>query len=132
MSTSGSPFVGPINAAFHTSQSIFVIVPTNEMDETVQQKIHDHMRSIQKLFTERLPDREVKIVTDVVQMDLSQARGRVRDASTTSGRGPLSPCRSLSARSAGGPLPGSDLPVHQRWPHPQNPRLTWSSRQRAR
>jgi hypothetical protein len=130
MTTSSSPFLGPINAAFHTSQSILLIVSTNEIDTTVQQRMYDYMRNIQKLYTERLPDREIKIVTDVeaLRTDLSQSSVSVYGTP----QGNLWLARYIAALpvviepnhiTADRVYEGSDLRFISAWPHPQNPSL---------
>lgn len=121
-------FHGPINGAGATSSSTVLIVPTNEMDKTVEQGIHEYVRGIQKLITERMPGRDVKVMTDVeaLQADLSQSAVSVYG---TPG-GSLWLAKYITALpvviepnaiTADRLYKGSDLRFISAWPHPQNP-----------
>jgi hypothetical protein len=128
---SGSLFRGPINAAWDSSRSLVLIVPTNEADEAIEQKIHDYVRGVQKFIIEKkLPDHQARVVTDTeaLQADLSQSCVAVYGTP----RGNLWLARHIAA------LPvaiepdgivtdrrceGSNLRFISAWPHPQNPKL---------
>lgn len=129
-SVSGSLFRGPINAAWNSSQSIVLIVPTNETNKAIEQRIGDYVQAIQKWFTERRPDCEMTILTDAeaLEADLSQSSLLVYGTP----QGNLWLAKHMPALPIGiDPngittdrfCEGSDLRFIGTWPHPQNPRL---------
>ncbi len=127
---SGPVFRGPIDAAGSTSPSTVLIIPTNEADKAVEQRIHDYVRGMREFIAGRFPGREVKVVTDAqaLQMDLSQSVVSVYGTP----RGNLWLARYLPALpvviepnsiTADRPYKGSNLRFISAWPHPQNCRL---------
>jgi hypothetical protein len=126
----GPLFHGPINAAGQTSPSTVLIVPTNEADKAVEQRIHDYVRGMQKLIMERVPGRDVKVMTDVeaLQTDLSQSAVSVYG--TPQGNlwlakyiAALPVAIEPNAITADRLYKGSNLRFISSWPHPQNPKL---------
>jgi len=129
-SVSGPLFQGPINAAGESSPSTVMIVPTNEADKAVEQRIQDYVRGMQKFIMERFPGRDVKVVTDAeaLQMDLSQNAVSVYGTP----KGNLWLARYIAALpvviepngiTADRLYKGSNLRFISTWPHPQNPKL---------
>ncbi len=134
-------FHGPINGAWHSSRSIVLIVPTNEVDEATEQRIHDYVRRVQKLIIEKkLPDHQAKVVTDTeaLQADLSQSCVAVYGTP----QGNLWLAKYIAALpvviepsgiAADRMYKGSELRFISTWPHPQNPKcgMTIYTAQRA-
>ncbi len=129
-SVSGPLFQGPINAAGESSPSTVMIVPTNEADKAVEQRIQDYVRGMRKFIMERFPGRDVKVVTDAeaLQMDLSQNAVSVYGTP----KGNLWLARHIAALpvvidpngiAADRLYKGSNLRFISTWPHPQNPKL---------
>lgn len=126
---SGPLFHGPINAAGESSPSTVMIVPTNEADKAVEQRIRDYVLGVQEFIMEKLPGRDVKVVTDAeaLQMDLSQNAVSVYGTP----RGNLWLAKYIAALpvviepngiTADRLYTGSNLRFISVWPHPQNPR----------
>jgi hypothetical protein len=137
---SGSLFQGPIDAAWNSSQSTVLVVPTNETDRVVQQRIHDYVRATQKMLMERVPGREMTILTDAeaLQSDLSQSSLFVYG--TPPGNLWLAkymPSLPVAIEPSGITTDrlykGSGLRFISTWPHPQNPErgVTLYTAQRA-
>jgi hypothetical protein len=127
---SGPLFRGPINATGGTSPSTILIVPTNEANKATEQEIHEYVRGIRKLIMEKMPGRDVTVLTDAkaLQTDLS------RDALSVYGtpRGNLWLARYMTALpvvikpngiTADRLYKGSDLRFISTWPHPQNSKV---------
>jgi len=127
---SGALFRGPINAAGETSPSTVLIVPTNEADKAVQQKIHEDVRDVQELIEERMPGRNVKIMTDAEALRSDLSQGALSVYGTP--RGNLWLARYIAtlpvaiepnAIIADRLYKGSNLRFISTWHHPQNPKL---------
>ena len=125
---SGAMFRGPINNAGNTSPSTILIVPTNEADKAVERKIQDYARGIQRFVVEKMPGRDVKIMTDAeaLQADLSQSALSVYGTP----QGNLWLARHIAALpvviepntiAADRLYKGSNLRFISAWPHPLNP-----------
>jgi hypothetical protein len=127
---SGPLFRGPIDATGGTSQSTGLIVPTNEANETIEQRIHDYVRGIQKFILERMPGRDVRILTDAeaLQTDLSQnalsvygtPRGNLWLAKYVTALPVVIEPNGITADRL---YKGSDLRFISTWPHPQNSKV---------
>ncbi len=130
LAVSDSPFGGPINAALFTSPSAILIVPTNEADEAIQQRIHNNVRSVQKMLTERVPHREVKILPDVEALEADLSQSSVGAYGTPQGNlwlaqymAALPVVIEANSITMGCVYEGSDLRFISAWPHPQNPNM---------
>jgi hypothetical protein len=121
-------FHGPIDATGDTSKSTILIVPTNEVDKAVERKIHDYVQGIRKFIMERVPSRDVKVMTDAeaLQADLSGSSLRVYGTP----KGNLWLAKYIAALpvtiepngiTADRLYKGSDLRFISAWPNPQNP-----------
>jgi len=126
---SGLLFRGPINAAGETSPSTVLIIPTNEADKGIEQKIQDYVRGIQKFIAGKSPDRDVKVMTDAeaLQADLSDSSLWVYGTP----KGNLWLAKYIAALpvtiepngiTADRLYEGSDLRFISAWPNPQSPR----------
>ena len=116
-------FKGTINAVVVDRTSAILVVPTNEKDKHIQEKIHAFVENFQKLFHEGRP-----ILTDkeALQKDLSKnsiiAFGTPKGNLLIAEHITAMPIRIESDRIVADKVfKGTDLRFISAWPNPQNP-----------
>jgi hypothetical protein len=117
------PFKGTINAAAADRTSAILVVPTNEKDNKIQERIHSFIEGIQKRFYK---DRPILTDKEALQKDLSKntviaygtPKGNLFIAEHITGM----PIRIESYRIVADRVyRGADLRFISAWPNPRNP-----------
>lgn len=123
-------FRGPINASGNTSPTTVLVVPTNESDEAVEDKIRKYAEAIRRFIVERSPRRDVKVMTDAEALADGLADSAVSVYGTPQGNlwlakhmSPVPVVIEPNRITTDRVHEGSDLRFITAWPHPSNPEL---------
>jgi len=117
------PFKGTINAAAADRNSAILVLPTNEKDKQIQEKIHTFVRNIQKRFYK---DRPILTDKEALQKDLSEntviAYGTPKGNLFIAGYIAGMPIKVESDRIVADKVyKGTNLRFISAWPNPRNP-----------
>jgi hypothetical protein len=118
------PFSGTIDNAYATSQSAILIVPTNEDDKVLQEKIHAYVKERGKRFLKEpvlMTDQEAlgKDLSDSLLLVYGTVRGNLWLAQHLAELPVRIQSDKIVADTA---YPGTHLRFITGWPNPQNPK----------